>query len=47
MIEMTFLEGLILIRQTHLKRVLFSTIGIFYIKGLGFNQLFVMVAIMY
>ena len=55
MIELMFLEVLVLIRQVHLKNVLFTTIGtsrylllvFLWIKGLSFSHLFLMVAIMY
>ena len=39
MIELMFQKVLMLIRQVHLKSVLFVTIGIFRTKSLGFNQL--------
>ena len=35
-------EGIDINKQAHLKNVLLVTIGIFYIKDLGFNQLDVM-----
>ena len=38
MIELMFQKVLMLIRQVHLKSVLFVTIGIFRTKSLGFNQ---------
>ena len=39
MIELTFLKKLMLIRQVNQKSVIFSTIGIFWFKGLSFNQM--------
>ena len=44
-IEFMFLKVLMLIRQVLLRKALFATIVIFSIKGLGFNQLSVMVVI--
>ena len=47
MTELTFLKKLMLIRQGNQKSVIFVTIGNFYIKGLGFNQISAMGVMMY
>ena len=38
-IELTFLEELILIKQVHQKNVIFVAIGIFWIKDLSFKSM--------
>ena len=40
MIELMFLKELMLIRQTNQKSAIFVTIGIFQIKGLSFNHVY-------
>ena len=42
-IKLTFLKELMLIKQVHRKSVTFATLGIFLIKDLSFNQMFVMI----
>ena len=39
LIELTFLKELMLIRQVNQNNVIFSSIGIFQIEGLRFNQM--------
>ena len=38
-IELTFMKELMLMKQVHLKKVIFVTIGVFEIIILSFNQL--------
>ena len=47
MTELMFLNELMLLRQEYQKSVIFVTIGIFQIKGLSFNQMFAIGAMMY
>ena len=46
-IELTFLKELMLTRQVNQKSAIFATIGIFKIKGLRFNRMSAMIAMMY
>ena len=47
MIELTFLEELILIKQVHQKNVIFVAIGTFWIKDLSFKGMSAMDVIIY
>ena len=47
MIELTFLKELMLIKQVYQMSVIFATISIFKIQGLGFNWMPAMVVMMY
>ena len=47
MIELVFLEELVLTKQMHEKSVIFVTIGIFYIKGLSFKHMYAIDAMTY
>ena len=45
--ELTFMKELILIKQVHQKKVIFVTSGIFLRKGLSFNHMYVIDAMIY
>ena len=47
MVDLTFLKELILIKQPQKKSVIFLTIGISSIKVLRFNQMFVIIVMIY
>ena len=47
MIGLTFLKELMLIREANWNSAIFVTIGIFYRKGLNFNQMSAMGAMIY
>ena len=47
MIELTFLEDLMLIRQANQKSMIFVTIGIFLKKGLRFNYMYAIDSMIY
>ena len=47
MIELNFLKESMLIRQANQHNAIFVTVGIFQIKGLNFNQMYVINAMVY